>query len=58
MSSLGLRCAPPKGSLRMVSTNPNSFKRVAVMPNVSAAVDALSALFHKIEAQPPGEMTD
>jgi hypothetical protein len=37
---------------------PSDFSRCAVMPIVSAASPARSALFHRIEAQPSGEITE
>ncbi|CNU54322.1 Uncharacterised protein [Salmonella enterica subsp. enterica serovar Bovismorbificans] len=54
----GLRCAPPSGSGMMESISFSSFRRGAMMPIASAANGALSALFHKIEAQPSGEITE
>ena len=42
----------------MLSIRFNSFKRLAVNPITSAAVDAFSALFQRIEAQPSGEITE
>ena len=52
------RCAPPTGSLTILSTRPSAFSRCAVMPSCSAASDARSAVFHRIEAQPSGEITE
>src|SRR6266571_3956255 len=49
---------PPRGSLTILSIKPRVFRRLAVMPSVSAASGALSALFHRIEAQPSGEITE
>ena len=54
----GSRCAPPRGSGTMRSISLCSSSRGAVRPNASAASRALSALFHKIEAQPSGEITE
>ena len=42
----------------ILSIKPRVFSRLAVMPSVSAASGALSALFHRIEAQPYGEITE
>src|SRR5256885_14707018 len=45
---------PPRSTLFPYTTLFRS--RLAVMPSVSAASGALSALFHKNEAQPSGEI--
>jgi len=37
---------------------PSAFKRVDVMARLSAASPAFSALFHRIAAQPSGEITE
>jgi len=37
--------------------HPSAFSRVAVIASVSAASSALLALFHRMEAQPSGEIT-
>src|SRR5258705_2897192 len=47
---------PPRSTLFPYTTLFRS--RFAVMPSVSAASGALSALFHKMEAQPSGEITE
>ena len=52
------RCAPPSGSLTTLSMRPSCFRRGAVMPSVSAASGACSADFHRIDAQPSGEITE
>jgi hypothetical protein len=46
------------GSFTTLSTSPSCFSRAAVMPSVSAAADACSADFQRIDAQPSGEMTE
>ena len=43
---------------RYYQLNLTLLKRVAVKPMTSAAVEAFSALFHKIDAQPSGEITE
>ncbi len=55
---LGSRCAPPKGSFTILSIRFNAFNRCAVSPKASAASDARSAVFQRIEAQPSGEITE
>ena len=51
------RCAPPNGSSMTSSTNFARDKSAAVTFIASAACGALSALRHRIEAQPSGEIT-
>ena len=43
---------------RISSTRPSLSRRSAVMPIASAAISFLSALFHRIDAQPSGEITE
>ena len=38
--------------------SPSCFSRVEVIPSTSAASDAWSADFHRIDAQPSGEITE
>ena len=52
------RWAPPTGSSMISSMSPRAFRRGAVMPMISAASEALSALFQRMAAQPSGEMTE
>ena len=61
--SVLVRLAPDMAfSLRAVHVDhgisPKAFSRPEVMPSVSAASGALSALFHRIDAQPSGEITE
>ena len=43
-----------EGSSTMLSMSFSSFRRWAVMPMASAATEAFSALFHRMEAHPSG----
>ena len=42
----------------LLSISSSSLIRLAVIPIASAAVDAFSAVFQRIEAQPSGEITE
>ena len=46
---LGSRCAPPSGSLTILSTRFSAFRRCAVRPSASAASEARSAVFQRME---------
>ena len=54
----GSRCAPPCGSFSTSSTRPSFFSRSAVPPIASAEISFFSVLFHRIEAQLSGEITE
>ena len=56
--SLRPRCAPPSGSLMMRSITPSFCRSCAVRRRASAASRIFSASFHRIEAQPSGEITE
>jgi len=45
------------GSATIMSMSPSVFRRAAVMPMISAASLAFSALFQRMDAQPSGEIT-
>ena len=51
-------CAPPIGSEIISSTTLSFDKSTAVSLSASAAYFILSEFFHKIEAQPSGEITE
>ena len=53
-----LSTAPMNALREMVEFGQRVFSRLAVMPSVSAASGALSALFQRIDAQPSGEITE
>ncbi len=53
----GSRWAPPTGSGTIRSITPSCFRSCAVTRIASAASAALSAVRHRIEAQPSGEIT-
>jgi hypothetical protein len=53
-----LRCAPPTGSGSTSSTSLSLNSRSAVRFMASAATSFLSALFHRMDAQPSGEITE
>src|SRR5262249_1181814 len=53
----GSRCAPPAGSCTTESAMPSSSRSLAVIFISRAAVSTFFWSFHKIDAQPSGEMT-
>ncbi len=57
IAASGSRWAPPRGSATIRSTTPSALRSEAVIFIASAASDALSAVRHRIEAQPSGEIT-
>ena len=52
------RCAPPRGSGITRSMTPSAKRSPAVRRSASAASRIFSASFHRIEAQPSGEITE
>ena len=58
MVSVGARWAPPIGSGMMRSMTSSFFRSCAVSFSAWAASRIFSASFHRIEAQPSGEITE
>ncbi|PAV69929.1 hypothetical protein WR25_02743 [Diploscapter pachys] len=58
IASAGSRCAPPSGSGTIVSITPKVLRSCAVTRIASAASAALSAVRHRIDAQPSGLITE
>ena len=58
IASSGARCAPPSGSGMISSMIPSYFRSCAVSFSATAASRIFSASFHRIEAQPSGEITE
>src|SRR6185437_7182588 len=57
MAAAGSRCAPPIGSVTMVSMTPSRARSCAVIFIAAAASCARAVSRHRIEAAPSGEMT-